>query len=247
MRLVPYLAGLMMAPLLAFSRIAAAEVRPAVVELFTSEGCSSCPPAEAYTVELAQRSDVLALTYHVTYWDDLGWSDRFGLPQATQRQQAYSQGLRLSSVFTPQTVIDGRRSFVGSDRNAIGRDLSVPRDGPPMTVTMRGGELTIGLPAFRAASADVVLVPYRRSAVTAIGRGENSGRTITEVNIVRSIRTLGRWEGRDGEYQVRIDSLPHDATDVAVLLQSPGEGSIIGAATLALGTDPHVAGSSGAP
>ena len=247
MRLSPYSAWLIMAPVLVFSRIAAAEVRPAVVELFTSEGCSSCPPAEAYTAELAQRSDVLALTYHVTYWDGLGWSDRFGLPQATQRQRVYSEWLRLSSVFTPQTVIDGRLSFVGNDRNAIGRDLSVPRDGPPISLTLHGGELTVGLPAFRVAAADVVLVPYRRSAVTAIGRGENSGRTITEVNIVRSIRTLSRWEGRDGEYHVHVDSLPQDATDVAVLLQSPGEGAIIGAATLALRADTPAARSGGAP
>jgi hypothetical protein len=83
---------------------------------------------------LAGLTEVLALTYHVTYWDDLGWTDRFGLPEATQRQGAYVQALRLSSAFTPQTVIDGRRSFVGSDRNAIGRELSVPRDGPSIAL-----------------------------------------------------------------------------------------------------------------
>jgi hypothetical protein len=218
-----------------------------VVELFTSEGCSSCPPAELYTAELARRADVLVLTYHVKYWDDLGWADRFGLPEATQRQRAYSQVLRESSVFTPQTVIDGRRSFVGSDRNAIGRELSVPRDGPPIALTLRDGVLTVGLRASHAASGDVLLVAYRSSAVTSIGRGENSGRTINEVNIVRSIRALGRWEGQDGEYRVRIDSLPQDATDVAVLVQSRGQASIIGAAALTLRADNRVARSTGAP
>jgi hypothetical protein len=94
MRLVPYFALLTIVPLLSGSGIATAEVGPAVVELFSSEGCSSCPPAEAYTAELAQRTDVLALTLHVTYWDNLGWPDRFGLPQATQRQRGYAEALR---------------------------------------------------------------------------------------------------------------------------------------------------------
>lgn len=235
----------MVAPLLLVARIAAADVRPAVVELFTSEGCSSCPPAEAYTAELAERPDVLALTYHVKYWDDLGWADRFGLPQATERQRTYAEVLRLGSVFTPQTVIDGRRSFVGSDRSAIGRELTVPRSGPPLSLTLRDGELTVGLGASRAASADVWLVAYRHSAVTSIGRGENTGRTINEVNIVRSIRTLGH--GQEVEYRVRVDSLPPDATDVAVLLQSRGQTSILGAATVKLRADDRVARSTGAP
>jgi hypothetical protein len=99
---------LILAPLLSLCARASAEGRPAVVELFTSEGCSSCPAAELYTAELAQRSDVLVLAFHVDYWDSLGWSDRFGLAQAALRQRGYAQALRLSSVFTPQVVIDGR-------------------------------------------------------------------------------------------------------------------------------------------
>jgi hypothetical protein len=187
---------------------------------------------------LAQRGDVLPLTFHVTYWDDLGWSDQFGLPQATQRQRAYALALRLSSVFTPQMVIDGRRSFIGSDRSAVGRELSVPRDGHPIVLKRSEGDLTIALRATQAAaSTDVVLVAYRHSAVTSIGRGENAGRTINEVNIVRSMRTLGHWDGKDGEYRVHVDSLPQDATDVAVLLQSEGQATITGAATLMLRAD----------
>src|SRR5271165_7339833 len=92
-----------------------ASSRPAVVELFTSEGCSSCPPAEAYVGELAQRADVLALTFHVDYWDDLGWRDRFALPEAVRRQRNYARRLRLSSIYTPQVVLDGRADFVGRD------------------------------------------------------------------------------------------------------------------------------------
>ncbi len=170
-----------------------------------------------------------------------GWFER------PIRQRAYAETLRLGSVFTPQTVIDGRRSFIGSDRNAIGRELAARRDGPPLSLSLRDGELIVGLGASHAASADVWLVAYRRSAVTSIGRGENTGRTINEVNIVRSIRTLGGRDGQDGGYRVRVDSLPADATDVAVLLQSQGQASIIGAATVTLRADTRVARSSGAP
>src|SRR5580700_5273114 len=105
--------------LLASASVASAASRPAVVELFTSQGCSSCPPADAYVGELAQRGDVLALTYHVQYWDDLGWRDRFGLPAATSRQSVYSRALRLATVYTPQVIIDGSGDFVGSDRRSI--------------------------------------------------------------------------------------------------------------------------------
>jgi hypothetical protein len=237
-----------LAPLLSFSHVALGDVRPAVVELFTSEGCSSCPPAEAYTAELAQRSDVLPLTFHVNYWDNLGWPDRFSSPEATQRQRTYAQALRLSSVFTPQTVIDGRRSFVGSDRQAIGRELLAPRDGPPISLAERDGDITIGLGAYHAAApGEVVLLALRHSAVTPIGRGENAGRTINEVNIVRNIRTLGRWDGRAMAYHVRVNSLASDATDVAVLIQAAGQSSIVGAATLPLHPDNRVARSTVAP
>src|SRR5665213_2994143 len=97
--------------------------RPIVVELFTSEGCNSCPPAEAYLGELARRGDVLALAYHVQYWDQLGWQDRFGLRAAAQRQDAYVKVLRLSSAYTPQLIVDGKSDVIGSDRMAVGRAL----------------------------------------------------------------------------------------------------------------------------
>jgi hypothetical protein len=248
MKSMPRFVLWIVAPLLSFSLVAMGDVRPAVVELFTSEGCSSCPPAEAYTAELAQRGDVLPLTFHVNYWDNLGWPDRFSSPEATQRQRTYAQALRLSSVFTPQTVIDGRRSFVGSDRKAIGRELLVPRDGPPIALAEHDGEITIGLGASQAApSGEVLLLALRHSAVTPIGRGENAGRTINEVNIVRTLRPLGRWDGRPMAYHVRVDSLAPDSTDVAVLIQTAGQSSIVGAATLALQPGNRVARSTAAP
>jgi hypothetical protein len=221
--------------LLGYAVLANAEPRPAVVELFTSQGCSSCPPADAYVGELAQRSGVLALTFHVQYWDELGWRDRFGLPAATDRQRDYARVLRLSSVYTPQVVIDGTGDFVGSDRSAIGGALGSPRSGVPVTIAVADGQVRVQIPAEgHAGASDVVLVAYLRTAVSPIGRGENAGRTLKEYNIVRSIRTLGHWDGEAREYLARIDSLPADATDVAVLVQRARQAAIIGAQTAAL-------------
>jgi hypothetical protein len=212
-----------------------AQPRPAVVELFTSEGCSSCPPAEAFLGELAERPDVLALAFHVDYWDDLGWRDRFGLAEAVQRQRRYVNALRRSSAYTPQVVIDGHADFVGSDRASIGKSLAANRQGVAVVLSVRDGVVLIDLPAqalpaqVGAAACDVVLVGYRRQAISAIGRGENAGRTLTEFNIVRGVRTLGQWDGKAGQFQARVDSFPADATDVAALVQSADQGSIIGA------------------
>jgi hypothetical protein len=221
--------------LLANASVASAPSRPVVVELFTSQGCSSCPPADAYIGELAQRRDVLALTYHVQYWDDLGWRDRFGLSAATLRQQNYATFLHLYSVYTPQAIIDGNAGFVGSDRSAIGKSLDAHRAGVPVAIAVRGAEIRVQVGAQSGVGpGDVVLVPYLRSAVSPIGRGENAGLTLKEFNVVREIRTLGRWDGEAREYLARVDSLPADATDVAVLVQAAGQAPIIGAGTVAL-------------
>jgi len=212
-----------------------ASPRPAVVELFTSQGCSSCPPADSYIGELTQRRDVLALAFHVDYWDDLGWRDHFGLPDAVERQRAYAKVLRLSSVYTPQVVIDGQGNFVGSDVKSIGRALTGNRDGVAVALAVRDGEVLVDLDAQqKAAPSDVLLVAYLRTAVSPIGRGENAGRTLKEFNIVRDFHSLGRWTGQKQQYHARVDSLPRDSTDVAVLVQPLGQAPIIGAATIAL-------------
>jgi len=178
---------------------------------------------------------VLALAFHVDYWDDLGWRDRFGLPEAVQRQRAYADALRLSSVYTPQVVIDGHGNFVGSDRSAIGRALSGTRSGVAVALSVRDGEVLVDLGAQqKAAPCDVVLVAYLRTAVSPIGRGENAGRTLKEFNIVRGLRNLGRWDGQQRQYRSPVDALPRDATDVAVLVQPVGQAPIIGAASVAL-------------
>src|SRR5580698_5768415 len=167
--------------------LAHAEPRPAVVELFTSEGCNSCPPAEAYVGELAGRTDVLALAFHVDYWDDLGWRDRFGLGQSVERQRSYARSLRLSSVYTPEIVIDGRADYDGSNRVGIGSALKEKREGVPVILSVGNGDADVRLeapsgeaPGKKEVGGDVVLVAYLRKAVTAIGRGENAGRTLDE-------------------------------------------------------------------
>jgi hypothetical protein len=211
-----------------------AQSRPVVVELFTSQGCSSCPPADAYVGQLSRQPDVIALAFHVDYWDDLGWRDRFALPQSAERQNIYARNLHRSSVYTPQLVVDGQFDSFGHPQ-AVARALSEHRDGVPVTVTVRDAQLRVELAAHPGAPAcDVVLVAYLRHAVSAIGRGENAGRSLEEFNIVRSIGTLGTWKGEVRRFDVPVSALPRDATDVAVLVQPNGQAPIIGAAAHAL-------------
>ena len=212
-----------------------AQQRPAVIELFTSEGCSSCPPAEVYIGELARRPDVLALSFHVDYWDDLGWRDRFDIPEATPRQRGYARAMHLSSVYTPQAVVDGHEDFVGSDRRQIDQSLRSSRTGIPVTISMSYRTVHIDLAGMTGVAAgDVLLLAYRQSAISAIGRGENSGRTLTEYHIVRAERHLGYYTGEAHKYDVDVASLPKDATDVAVLVQLVGQGAIVAAASHSL-------------
>ena len=216
--------------LFALSGTAAAAARPAVVELFTSQGCSSCPPAEAYLGKLTARTDVIALAFHVTYWDDLGWRDRFGLTEAVDRQNLYAKNFRSASVYTPQLVIDGLSGTPGTDLR-----LAAASDAVPVAVDVVDGNVQVEVgtnPHFTG--GDVVLLSYLRHAVSAIGRGENAGRKLEEFNIVRGIRKLGAWHGDGARFSVPVGSLPADVTDVAVLVQGAGQKAIIGAAARAV-------------
>ncbi len=206
--------------------------RPAVLELFTSQGCSSCPPAEVMVNELAQRPDVLALTFHVDYWDGLGWRDRYSLASATERQRVYARAMHRPSIYTPQVIIDGSRDIMGSQRSTVMDAISDRRDGVAITVSIGEGTIRVLVGAKTdVVRADVLLVGYLREATTAIGRGENAGRTLKESNIVVALRELGRWNGKPREFQLSADSLPGNVTDIAVLVQSTGQGSILGAVT----------------
>jgi hypothetical protein len=206
----------------------AAAPRPVVVELFTSEGCSSCPPADAFLSELSrQGDDLLPLAFHVTYWNNLGWKDPYSLDVATQRQDAYGHRFGDGS-YTPEMVVDGAVGFVGSDRSAAevaireARDAGATaatvtgvRSGNAITVTVGGG----------VGSARVVLVGYDAQHVTAVGRGENTGRTLTESNIVRSFEPIGQWSGKPAVFNPPVPA----GEKTAVLLEAP-DGRIVGAA-----------------
>jgi hypothetical protein len=208
---------------------------PAVVELYTSQGCSSCPPADALLGELSQMPNVVALAFHVDYWDSIGWRDQFGLPTSARRQHQYVEILGLSSAFTPQVVVDGRSSFVGSDKRRILAAIAEPLNTIPISVEVARGEITVTVPERQDRERyDVNLIAYLPQAVTNVGRGENSGRTLREFNIVRQFRPLGVWNGRESVYRAPVDSFPGDATRIAVLLQRDQQGPIVGSATAVL-------------
>lgn len=213
--------------------VAAAEQRPAVFELYTSEGCSSCPPAEAVLAAIAQqRPDVLPLSFHVDYWDDQGWHDRFSLADATRRQRQYAAKFRHNSVYTPQGIVDGSTDRVASSQ-ALLADLGAKRDGVAIHGSVEGGFLDLSIGAQPGVkSSDVVLIAFLRQATTRIGRGENSGKTLEEFNIVRSIQRIGGWDGEAGKFRIPLNTLPKDATHAAVLVQTKGLGPILGAISL---------------
>ena len=207
---------------------------PVVIELFTAQGCSSCPPADKLLADVARRPDVIALAYHVDYWDDLGWKDRFSLPEATRRQRGYVRKLSKSGAFTPQAVIGGAVSFIGSDRVSMNKALAQDRDALTVELSKDGNKLQIDLKEQWREPMDIYLIAYLADATTQIARGENANRVLKEVNIVRSVRRLGTWNGAPQQRSVPLSTLPSDATNVVVLLQKPNQGAIAGAATLPL-------------
>jgi hypothetical protein len=209
--------------------------KTSLVELYTSQGCSSCPPADAVLGELAARSDIIAIGLHVDYWDDLGWRDRFSDPEATLRQQRYVARLRLASAFTPQVVVDGRTSLIGSDKRRILSVLDSTCTATSINLAIVGGELIVSLPEMLPhADYDVNVVGYLSQAVTPVGRGENSGKTLKEFNIVRTLRRLGAWSGETRAFKTPLSSYPTDVDRIAVFLQRPNQGDVLNAAAIAV-------------
>jgi hypothetical protein len=207
-----------------------ANARPLVVELFTSEGCASCPPADAYLRELAKRTDVLALSFHVDYWDSPNWKDALGNHAFTARQQAYNATMKLRGVYTPQMVIDGAAEGVGSRRADIAAKIAAHAQSPttvPMVATREGDALKLKIAAGKkpASPATVWLLRYVKALPVTIRRGENAGRTITYVNVVRDMRPIGLWDGR--ELKVPLPRL--GPGHYAALLQADKNGPMLGA------------------
>lgn len=211
---------------------AGAEPMPVVVELFTSQGCSSCPPADRLLGELAGRPGVIALAYHIDYWDRLGWKDPFSLPAATARQNVYTRALNLQSLYTPQMVIGGKTDVVGFDRPAVLAALEGQREGLAIRLSRADGKLQIKLAAGRA--AEITVVAYSGETETRVARGENAGRVLKEHAIVRAVYPMGRWDGTAKTISLDLGPVPDSATTAAVLVQTAGQGPMLGAATIPL-------------
>lgn len=180
-----------------------AEPNPVVVELFQSQGCSSCPPADMVLNDLAGRRDVIALNFAVTYWDYLGWKDSFAQPAFTLRQRDYASAGGRNNVATPQMIVNGRVALLGSRRGevdqAIGR-LRIVNPDPAIRVSGNTIDIATGK---RDKPATLWLVRYDPRAIAVpIKAGENGGRTIVHKNIVRELTALGSWNGRGAHYTV---------------------------------------------
>lgn len=205
----------------------AAPHKLSVVELFTSQGCSSCPPANANVARLSERADVLALSFGVTYWDKLGWKDTFASPQYTERQYAYARALNHDAPFTPQVVVDGKADVVGARPGEI--EALIAKEtlvGP--TVTLSGGAVDVGAGRAPGSGADVWLVRYDPRVVQVpVRAGENTGRTLPHKNVVRELVRLGEWTGRPAHFAVPAAA---PGLSTAVLVQTPHAGPILAAA-----------------
>ena len=216
------------AALTTFGAAKAAERRPVVVELFTSQGCSSCPPANANLIELMQRPDVLTLSFAVTYWDRLGWKDIFGKKEFTDRQIAYEPGLGEDAPFTPQIVVEGHSSVVGNRLNEIEALIAAQKTDAGPAVQLGRNEASIGGGAAPAGGADVWLVRYEPGVIDVpVKRGENSDRTLPHGHVVRSLTRLGGWNGQPVEFPLASAQ----GLRTAILVQAPKGGPILAAAT----------------
>ncbi|MDE1569943.1 DUF1223 domain-containing protein [Aquabacter sp. P-9] len=234
----------------------AADQRPkAVVELFTSQGCASCPPADTLLSELAADPQVIALTLAVDYWDYVGWKDTLAKHGHSLRQRAYADLRGDRMIYTPQMVVDGVVAAKGSDRRSVEKAVSRVRDDAtvlsvPVTLTRDKDALVIELPAAKGheatatpksgpgptgtahvpvtpeISADVWVCPVIASQAVSIGRGENAGKTVTYTNIVRGWIRLGPWTGGAARYEVDLSRIQQEGVDqVVVMVQSGSPGA----------------------
>jgi hypothetical protein len=206
---------------------AADAAHPTVVELFQSQGCSSCPPANANVLAIAGRPDILALSWQVTYWDQLGWKDTFGKPQFTDRQWQYAHAFHRGQVATPEVVVNGRADVVGADRGELdGLIRRADRGAGGPAVRIESGRVTV---AGQGAKALVLLVRYDPNIIDVpIRRGENGGKTLPHRNVVREVAVLGDWNGGAHAYALPAPSRP--GLKSAVLVQAGPGGPILAAA-----------------
>ena len=212
-----------------------------VVELFTSQGCNSCPPADRLAAQMAREPGTVVISLPVDYWDYLGWKDSFASPAFTARQRAYAKARGDMQIYTPQAVVDGVSHAVGSEREAI--EAAATAGAAPevaITDTLSGDDLHIDVAAGpdTGKRAQVWLVPVLSAASVSIGRGENAGATVTYTNVARELKKLGDWDGAPCKFQVSAAELRRLGADsAAVLLQTENAGlpgRILGASIVKL-------------
>jgi hypothetical protein len=210
-----------------------------VIELFTSQGCSSCPPADALLGELTAEPGILGLSFHVDYWDYIGWADPYAKKAYSKRQRGYAQAFKKSFVYTPQMVVHGMIETTGSDAGSIRQAIkqTAQRLDTPIRInrTKAGGlTVTIGQSS-HPVDASVWLAFFDPEHTTKVKRGENRGRVIKNFNVVRELRHIGDWHGKAVKFTVPPLALKgHDKQGCAVFLQNPAKGPILGAAAIQL-------------
>ncbi len=217
---------------------------PIVVELFTSQGCSSCPPADELLGELTQNPDIITLSLNVDYWDYLGWRDTLGSPRHTKRQQAYAANLGSRQIYTPQMMINGHLDVVGSRRKKVFETLekaSTPGPRIPMTIAESDREIIItvaeGPMPDQVKKATVWVFVTSPKVLVPVERGENRGKNITYHNVVRQMIPAGMWEGKALRITLPKDGLGLEGErDCIALLQKGTVGKVIGAVRV---SDPH--------
>jgi hypothetical protein len=232
--------------IVAIIRPAHAEPR-AVVELFTSQGCSSCPPADKVIGELAKDPSVIALSMPIDYWDYLGWKDTLADARFSARQQAYSRVRGDRGVYTPQVVVNGSVHLIGSDRAGIEEAIGDTRkaDGVmsvPVSMVLAGKQITVSVAASNKSPAathgEVWICSIAKEVSIAIGRGENRGREVTYHNVVRNLLKVGDWNGSAGNWTVPLENISREGVDAAAVYLQDGNrdrpGPMLGAAYTSL-------------
>ena len=213
-----------------------------IVELFTSQGCSSCPPADVFAGDLAEQGDVLVLSMPVDYWDFLGWKDTLACPAYSERQRAYARSRSDRNVYTPQMVVNGRVHAIGSYRDQVNKLIETTgadfeRERVEVDLALDGNRLRIkigdGSDTTAVNDATIWLALYNKKETVSIGRGENHGRKITYTNVVRELTPIGMWSGAAKEITLPREDLMHIGYDgCAVIVQAKDTGPIYGVASL---------------
>ena len=218
----------------------------AVVELFTSQGCSSCPPADKIIGELARDPNVIALSMPIEYWDYLGWKDTLADSRFSARQKAYSHMRGDRDVYTPQVIVNGSANVIGSDRAGIESAIHDTRKAAgvmsvPVTMTLSGKQINVSVAASKAvpsAHGEIWICSVSKAVPISIGRGENRGREVTYYNVVRNLLKVGDWNGSSGSWTVPLENISRDGVDAAVVFIQDGNrekpGPMLGAAYTAL-------------